>query len=37
MVRDFQTRKNRLQKRKTFLNKVTVALKASSSFKLTMF
>ncbi|MEY2703912.1 MAG: hypothetical protein RLY43_2551 [Bacteroidota bacterium] len=37
MVRDFQTRKNRLQKKNNFWNKISTALKASSTFKLTMF
>lgn len=37
MFRDFQTRKNRLQKKNVFLNKINAALKASSTFKLTMF
>ncbi len=37
MFRDFQTRKNRLQKRNNLLNKLNTAFKASSTFKLTMF
>lgn len=37
MVRDFQTRKNRLQKKNAFYSKLVAALKASSTFKLTMF
>ncbi len=37
MFRDFQTRKNRLQKRNSFAKKLHTYLKASSTFKLTMF
>jgi hypothetical protein len=37
MFRDFQTKKNRLQKRNNLITKLSTALKASSTFKLTMF
>lgn len=37
MFYDFQTRKNRLQKKNNFMTKLHSALKASSTFKLTMF
>lgn len=37
MFRDFQTRKNRLQKRHPVINKIIIALKSSSTFKMTMF
>ena len=37
MFYDFQTRKNRLQRKNNFSAKLSAALKASSTFKLTMF
>ncbi len=37
MFRDFQTKKNRLQKRASISKKIYTALKATSTFKLTMF
>lgn len=37
MFRDFQTRKNRLQKRNSLYKKFIAYLKSNSNFKLTMF